>query len=153
MSLAAIQACVEPISLLGFTELEATVYAYLVQHSPATGYRVAHAVGKPIANTYKAIESLQRKGAVLVDGTANRLCRAVPPDEVLEQVERTFRQRHGEASRVLSRLPLAGEDHGVYSITARSQVVDRCRAMLARARALALVDLFPAPLAEVLDDI
>src|SRR5262249_16341150 len=56
-------------------------------------------------------------------------------------------------SRVLSRLPLAGEDHGVYSITARSQVVDRCRAMLARGRALALVDLFPAPLAEGLDGI
>jgi hypothetical protein len=140
---------VEPVSLLGITELEATVYAFLVRHSPATGYRVAQAIGKPIANTYKAIESLQRKGAIVVDRTGSRLCRAVPPDEVLERVERTFRQRHGEATRALRRLPLAGRDDGVYGLTSREQVFDRCRKMLDQAGAVVLLDLFPQPLLEL----
>ena len=37
--------CVEPFMALGFTEMEATVYAYLVENSPATGYRAAQGLG------------------------------------------------------------------------------------------------------------
>jgi len=142
---------VESIALLGFTELEATIYAYLVQHSPATGYKVARAVGKPIANTYKAIEALQRKGAVLVDETGNRMCRALPPAELLDQAERDFRERHREARAALGRLevPKAAPDAGVYALTSAEQVYQRCRKMLAKAKAVALLDLYPRPLAEL----
>ena len=144
-----LQHAVEPLSLLGFTELEATVYAFLVQHSPATGYRISRAIGKPIANTYKAIEALQRKGAVLVDETGNRMCRAVPPEDLLDRAERTFRQRHREAKRALSRIPKATPDTGIYALTSPEQVYDRCRKMLAKAREVAVLDLFPEPLSEL----
>lgn len=137
---------VQPLALLGFTELEATVYAWLVQHSPATGYGISRAIGKPIANTYKAIEALQRKGAVLVDDTGNRMCRALPPKDVLDQAERVFQQRHREARRALSRLPKASPDDGIYRLASSEQVYDRCRRMLAKAKAVALLDLFPEPL-------
>jgi len=43
------------------TELE------LVEYSPATGYRVSHAIGKQPANTYKAVRSLEDEGAIIVD--------------------------------------------------------------------------------------
>ena len=56
---------------LGFTEIEALVYAYLAQGGPATGYRISHAIGKPTANTYKAIATLGQQGAVQVDEGAN----------------------------------------------------------------------------------
>ena len=36
---------------LGFSEIEALVYAFLVQGEAATGYRISHAIGKPTANT------------------------------------------------------------------------------------------------------
>jgi len=144
----AVRDAVEPISLLGFTELEATIYAWLVQHSPATGYKVARAVGKPIANTYKAIEALQRKGAVLVDETGNRMCRAVPPADLLEQVEHDFQRRHREARSALGKLdiPKAAPDAGVYALTSSEQVYERCRKMLSKAKAVALLDLYPRPL-------
>lgn len=144
-------AVVDAIALLGFTELEATIYAWLVQHSPATGYKVARAVGKPIANTYKALEALERKGAVLVDETGNRMCRALPPADLLEQVERDFRRRHQEARDALRRMevPKAAPDAGVYALTSGAQVYDRCRRMLAKAKAVALLDLYPRPLAEL----
>ena len=32
-----------PLQVLGFTEIEALVYGYLVENSPATGYRISHA--------------------------------------------------------------------------------------------------------------
>jgi len=43
----------------GFTNLESEIYVFLLGESPATGYRIAQAIGKPAANTYKAIESLR----------------------------------------------------------------------------------------------
>ena len=56
----------QSLMALGFTGLEAEIYAFLLGQSSVTGYRVAQALGKPAANTYKAIESLERKEAVLI---------------------------------------------------------------------------------------
>jgi len=153
MNVKAAQASVTALSSLGFTELEAAVYAFLVEESPATGYRVAQAIRKPIANTYKAIESLEEKGAVIADQTGNKLCRAVPPDEVLQQLGANFSRRHREAGEALGRLRPAHSDDGVYALRSRSQVFERCRAMLSRAEGVALVDLFPEPFREVAPDI
>ena len=95
---------VRHLAALGFTDLEAAVYVYLVENSPATAYRVAQGIGKPVANTYKAVESLQQKGAVLVDETKTRLCRAVPPDDLLGRLEKTFETRREAAAQALARL-------------------------------------------------
>src|SRR3974377_860031 len=93
----------------GFTDLEAEVYVFLLQEWPAPGYRGAHALGKPVANTYKAIESLQNKGAILVDEGANRLCRAVPAEELLSQLERNFQRFRKKGARGLATGRLGAE--------------------------------------------
>lgn len=145
--------CVEPLVALGFTETEAAVYAYLVEHSPATGYRAAQDLGKPVANTYKAIESLQQKGAVIADETGTKQCRAVPYEEVLESLEASFDRWRNRASDALARLSPSTDDEGVYGLETRDQVLERARSMLAGAEEVALVDAFPAPLAEIREDV
>ncbi len=129
---------------LGFTRLEGEVYTFLLQESPATGYRVAQALARPVANTYKAIQSLERKGAVLVDEGANRLCRAVPAEELLRQMERGFAEKRGAAARALSRLRGTTEDTRVYQLRTPEAIFERCRAMLDAGRRIVLVDVFPA---------
>jgi sugar-specific transcriptional regulator TrmB len=57
-----IENCIHTLMEFSFSGLEAEIYTFLLRDSPATGYRVAQALGKPVANTYKAIESLQNKG-------------------------------------------------------------------------------------------
>ena len=37
---------VQIINSIGFTTLEAEIYTYLLQHSPATGYRIAKGIGR-----------------------------------------------------------------------------------------------------------
>ncbi len=138
---------------LGFTEIEALVYAYLAQGGPATGYRISHAIGKPTANTYKAIATLEKQGAVQVDEGANRLVRAVPPDELLAGLERRQRERREAARAALASQATEGTDDRVYTLRARDQVLERARAMLARAREIVLGDLFPAPLDALADDL
>lgn len=138
---------VRHLAALGFTELEASVYVYLVENSPATAYRVAQGIGKPVANTYKAVESLQQKGAVLVDETKTRLCRAVPPDDLLGRLEKTFEARREAAAQALARLqPAGGDDDGIFTLTSPEQVYERCGQMLERARDVVLLDAFPTAL-------
>ena len=52
---------IDALRELGFTELESRIYIFLLEESPATGYRIAQAIEKPVANTYKAIELLYYK--------------------------------------------------------------------------------------------
>lgn len=136
---------------LGFTALEAEVYALLVKESPATGYRVAQALGKAAANVYKAIESLERKGAVMVDDGATRLCRPVPIDELLTRLERNFHSSRRRAARAVAAIGGDEPDDRVYRLRSREAVLGRARAMLGRATAVALVDVFPEPFEELHD--
>jgi len=141
--------CVQSLVAFGFSALEAEVYVFLLQESPATGYRVAQGIGKPVANTYKAIASLQSKGAVLVEEGANRLCRAVPADELLQQLERQFQEHRQRAAQVLSALKASPDDDRVYHLRTWEQVAERSRQMLARCEQVTVLDVFPGPLAQL----
>jgi sugar-specific transcriptional regulator TrmB len=155
------QNLLEPLIELGLSGSEAAAYAYLVRHSPATAYKVAKGIGKPVANTYKTIASLEEKGAVVVDDGESRLCRAVPPEEFLARLDRRFRDQRSRAAASLVELQRAarkvdGEldaDAGVYRLHSRAQVMERARAMLARASRCALGDMFPDPLTELAADL
>ncbi len=150
----AMEESIRSLIALGFTELEAEVYTFLLQESPVTGYRVAQAIGKPAANTYKAIETLHTKGAVIVDKGANRLCRAVPVEELLDQLERTFCERRAQAAGALASLHgSADDDDRIYQLQSREQLFARCRIMLNRARKMVVLDIFPLPLEELRQDI
>jgi sugar-specific transcriptional regulator TrmB len=138
---------------LGFTALEAAVYRCLVEASPATGYRVAQQIGKPIANTYKALESLAAKGAVLIDEGEHRRCRAVPPNELLRRLERAFHERCTAAESALLRLAETADDDRVYQLKSRDQVFERARSMIDSAQSVVLADLFPAPASELAENL
>jgi len=123
----------------GFTGLESEIYTFLLQESPATGYRIAQAIGKPSANTYKAIETLQQKGAILVDEAKNRLCRAVPSGELLACLARDFEWRRADAELRLANLSSNSADDRIYSLRSRSQVIERARHMIAAAQSTILL--------------
>lgn len=138
---------------MGFSKLEAEVYVQLVQLPASTGYRLAQELGKAPAGIYKALESLALKGAVLVDDDGAKSYRAVPPEELLGQAERIFRQRRRNASEALAELQQAPADHAIYRLQSFDQVVERARQLLRRAVEVAVVDLFPATVPFVRDDV
>lgn len=144
---------IQALTELGFTGLEAEVYGALASASPATGYRLAQAVGKPVANVYKALQSLQAKGAIAIDDGETRQVRAVPPDELLRQLGRQFDRRRERAAEALARLPAPDADLRVYHLHSPELVFERARTMLARAERIALLDLGAAPLAELRADL
>lgn len=123
----------------GFTNLESEIYLFLLGESPATGYRVAQAIGKPAANTYKAIQTLQAKGAVLVEHGANRMCRAVAADELLARLQRDFEQQKAAAQRALESVGKQQDDDRIYNLRSREQSLGRVRVMIAGAKSQILL--------------
>ncbi|UCF32462.1 MAG: hypothetical protein JSV78_09010 [Phycisphaerales bacterium] len=138
---------VELLSQMGLTELEAEIYVFLLQHSPASGYKIAKGIGRSFPSTYKAVASLQAKGAVLVDDGKSRLSRAVPVDELMSHLERRFRQQRSAAVAALDQLPKSPDDTRIYQLTSVDQVYERARRLLAECEERALLELFPEPLA------
>jgi sugar-specific transcriptional regulator TrmB len=144
---------VQPLVSLGLTALEAEVYAFLVENSPATGYRVAKRIGKPTANTYRAIQSLEVKGWIVVEDSRRRLCRAVPVEEALNALQQGFFDLQAKATRELAKLrPAPGDEH-LYHLTTPGQVFERLRRMLKGCKEIVLLDIFPGPLEQLAGDI
>ena len=134
-----------PLQALGFTETEALVYGYLVENSPATGYRISHAIGKQPANTYKALRSLEDKGAIIIESGKSNLCQAVPTDEFLDNLEKQFHRHRLEAKRELQALPSPSVYAGIFHLKSVEQVIQRAKAMVGEANAIVLCDLSPGP--------
>ncbi|HET6463616.1 MAG TPA: helix-turn-helix domain-containing protein [Candidatus Krumholzibacteria bacterium] len=125
---------------LGLTQIEALAYTYLVANPSSTGYRVARGIGKPTANTYRALESLSRKGAVLQDRGATPSFRALTPDDLLARLEHDFMKRKKAAAEKLASLQPDEGDERIYALTSPDQVLTRARIVLASARKLVLID-------------
>ncbi len=138
--------CVALLAELGMTELEAQAYVFLLQHSPATGYKIAKGIGRSFPSTYKGLASLEAKGAVLVDDGENRLTRAVPLDEFMDQLAARFSEKRRLVKAAVERLPQCPSDTRIYQLASAEQVFERCRRMLAECEERALVELFPGPL-------
>ena len=122
----------------GFTALESEVYTFLLRESPVTGYRIAQAIGKPAANTYKAIQSLETKGAVLVEDAGTKRVRAVPAADLLDRIGKQFAKRREEAVAGLESIGKPTMDDRVYVLKSKEQAIHRIETMLAEAKELAI---------------
>ncbi len=130
---------------LGFTDTESRLYCELARGGPATGYRLARAIGKAPANVYQALESLSQKGAVQVDETQAKAWRAAPAAELVAALKANYERRSGAALAALSAIRPPDPDTRLYALKTPEQVLARARAMIAAAREVVLFDLFPEP--------
>jgi predicted transcriptional regulator len=137
---------VKTLVVLGLTRLEAEVYTYLLRHSPATGYGVAKGLGRFKTNVYEALNTLESKGAILVDDGTSRLCRAVPPEEFMSQLERRFHVSRERALSLAEQVDSEEEDERIYRLSALDQVYERCFKMLDASEEVVLIEIDPGPL-------
>jgi HTH-type transcriptional regulator, sugar sensing transcriptional regulator len=141
---------VDALAELGFPALEANIYLFLLRNSPATGYHVAHCLHKPVTNTYKALESLCRKGCLVVDQAAKpRRYSALPLSEYLDGLERSFRKKRAAAETLLKSVAGSMNYPGIYRLENLDQVYAAAVRLIGTARVSILVDAFPKPMAKV----
>jgi sugar-specific transcriptional regulator TrmB len=128
---------------LGFSDLEAAVYVALLQDGPQTGYGASKLVKKPVANTYKALEALREKAAVMTSGGDPRIFRAVPPDELERKLNAAFLRRTRRAASTLAGLEKQGLDREVYRIGSLDAAIEKAKSLIGNAQHVVLVDAFP----------
>jgi sugar-specific transcriptional regulator TrmB len=141
-----------PLSLFGFNALEEQAYVALLQAPGQTGYKLAQAVRKPVANIYKALESLLEKGAVLVEDGDPAVYRATPVAEIFDKLETELRKQRKAALRQLgARTP--PPDERVYRLGSREQTIQRARGIIASSKRVLLLDVFPNLISELAGEI
>jgi sugar-specific transcriptional regulator TrmB len=147
----------EPIETLladiGFNGLEASVYVALLREPGSTGYRVAQMVGKPVANTYKALDALRVKGAVVVDESSNvRTYAALPIHEYVDGLRHSLELKRDALEASLQGMAPAEMHGGIFRLTTVDQVYDRARSLIRSAKSVILADVFPHPLERLRPD-
>jgi sugar-specific transcriptional regulator TrmB len=138
---------------IGLTGLEASAYVALLREPGATAYRVAQLIGKPPPNTYKALDALLAKGAVVADDSSgSRTFAALPVREYLNPKRRALDAQQREIEQMLADVAVETVEHGIFRLATIDQVYERCRTMIAEAQWLVLIDAFPGPLGELEKD-
>lgn len=140
------------MSLFGFNALEQQAYTALSQFPGQTGYKLAQALKKPVANIYKVLESLLAKGAVLVEDGDPAVYRATPVVELFDQLETELGKQRKNAMRQLG-TRAAPSDERVYRLGSREQTIQRARAMIAGCKKVLLLDVFPNMVSELATEI
>ncbi|MBN2543262.1 hypothetical protein JXI42_10390 [bacterium] len=126
---------------IGFNDLEALIYITLLKKPNVTGYKIAKQIGKPVSNTYKALESLRTKGAVIVDNSAkSQLYMAIPIAEYMDQLERGFEARRKKLEEALENVGELHGQEGIYRLDNIEQLYERGINMLKSAKDVVLVD-------------
>ena len=76
---------IQCLGRLNFTEQEAMVYLCLLEEPPATGYAIAQKTGILRSHIYEVLESLLRKGCIMVSKSTPPQYAAVPYRQYLER--------------------------------------------------------------------
>ena len=95
---------------LGFSQYEAKTYTGLIGREPMTGYAIAKDTLVPQPKVYETLGRLVERGAVMQVSDSPAKFVAVPPDRVLSQLERTFRQRMATVELEVSRMRRESSD-------------------------------------------
>jgi sugar-specific transcriptional regulator TrmB len=148
------ESVIDHLTELGFSGAEAAVYVALLQEPKATGYRIARLAGKPVPNTYKALDALHKKGAIIVDETGRgRTYTALPVSEFFDGMKRRLDTMRGHLEEELKGLTAGAVEGGIYQLTTPDQVYGRAKTLLREAKSVALVDIFPTPLEHLRGDL
>ena len=145
---------ISKLKSFGFNKLEAEVYITLLKDSPLTGYRLAQILNKAAANTYKALESLEKKGAVIAEETPTmKQYVAIPIKDYMDQVEFTFTNDRNYLVDALKNIENSLSGDKIYMLQSLDQVFEKCTKMLENAESCVIVDAFPEMLKKIIPEL
>ena len=130
---------VEFLKEFGLSELEANIYTVLLSRANSTGYKIAQKIGKPVANTYKALELLQKKGLVVLDLSQKiKLYSALPISEYMDQLEAEFIAKRKKAEASLTSLDTPPIEEGLFRLQSADALYERAKQIIRQAKEVVL---------------
>ncbi|AEF25192.1 TrmB family transcriptional regulator [Streptococcus parauberis] len=80
---------VKKMKQFGYTESETNIYLSLVENGSMTGYEVSKKSGVPRSKVYNNLETLVKKGVVLVNKSEPKIYSAISPEEFVSMLKQT----------------------------------------------------------------
>lgn len=150
--MAGLDALIQRLQALGFSQYEARAYCALLQKSPANGHEVAKTAGIPTSKVYETLERLRTKGAVLVQRSEPTLWAPVPHRDLVGRLRQDMESTFSAVEQGLAQLGHEQDTALTWSLSGHGHVVDSMRRAIDRARerlagaipAAALSELAPA---------
>ncbi len=138
---------VEKLQEIGFNRLESEVYLTLLEQSPLSGYRISHIIDEGPSNIYKALDSLKKRGAVMMEerpGTKHFT--AVPASEYLAGVTKQIKENITFLENNLPDKSTLVKENRVFTLETIDQILERSEDMIKNAERQIIVDAFPEAL-------
>lgn len=117
---------------LGFTEYEAKVYVQLLGMPPSTAYEISKQAGVPRPNTYSALDSLARRGAVLPVRENPTCYVAANPRQLLDGISRQTNSLCAALTERLEAVTPRTDDHYVWSLRGDHAVHEHIDVLIGR---------------------
>ncbi|HVO87607.1 MAG TPA: helix-turn-helix domain-containing protein [Casimicrobiaceae bacterium] len=122
------------LQALGFSDYEARTYLTLLQCSPATAYEVSKLSGLPRSNTYGALESCTKKGAVQPISQAPVRYVPVDPRVLLNRIADDTSLHCAQLASRLAQIKMDESRDFVWEIDGEKKVNAKISEMIATAR-------------------
>ena len=135
---------------IGFSGLEIDVYLALLEQPNASGYQVAQKMGKLVGSTYKALDSLRAKGAVVANETTRPTTYvALSISEYMDTRRRDLEDLQVRIEREMEDMAAQPAHGGIFELDSIAQLYERCRNLLRGAKDVALLNIDARPLEEL----
>ncbi len=124
----------ERLKALGFTTYEAKAYITLLKNNPSTRYELSKNSGVPRSAIYDVIKKLENLGAVNALYTNPEKYVPLPPEQLLELLNRQFKERLDEARNALKQFDTEIEPGHLWNIVGYQNMLHKAREMISRAQ-------------------
>lgn len=139
---------------LGFGDYEAKAYLGLLNAGECNGYETAKAAGIPRANVYAVLERLVERGAVQrLDTQQGVRYDAVPPAQLLAQLDQKHQQILGATRDALASLNRARAEAPVFNLRGADELIQRAQADIDAAANSLLVAIQPTQAAQLAESL
>lgn len=124
------QSLIAELQALHFSEYESRAYLALLKIQPATAYEIAKEAGLPKANTYTAMDGLNRKEAVQPVSENPVRYSATPPDTLLSAIVEQTERRASQLRQNLKQLGDIPRQEYVWSMAGAAAIKARISQMI-----------------------
>ena len=132
----------EKLKELGFTAYEAKAYLALLKMNPATRYELSKNSGVPRSAIYDIIRKLEKLGAVNALYTKPEKYVPLPPEQLMDLIQRQYMGRLKEARESLQSFKTKLEPGHLWNIVGYENMLHKAREMICKAKQTIYVSLW-----------
>lgn len=118
----------------GFNESETNIYISLLENGSMTGYEVSKKSGVPRSKVYNWLESLVKKGVVLVNNSEPKVYSAISSEEFIDLIKRQTLTNINEIDQYLEQITEKKEASLLWQLENNQAIMSKIQSMIKHAK-------------------